>query len=365
MIVMRLVLHSICAFQNFELSCSYPKKIIGSTIETEWLEDRPNFRYKKLIVVMGANATGKTTLGKVLMGIFNFIARKGTALITEMICDGENDAAFTIDFVPSRIEPTLYRVSTHISPSPDGSYTAENFSITVTSIPIRKNDTYETCKARLDTIPGTQAPLATAFDTVPSFGWNFTFPELDGPQKALKKPQDVDFLETLEKVLCTLDPAIEAVNSLPDVGDAYVVHLNGRSVVLKDGKILDEDILSSGTKTGFGIAMILTSIITHENGFYYCDEKFSYVHSEVEQMILSKMIEKLGSYEQLFFTTHNRDILELALPNHSFLFLKKDAGEIVPLYADSILKRNTDSLRNAVENDLFAISPDIGRISDL
>ena len=76
MVVLNIRLDNLLLFRDFHLCLSYPKKIVGSTIENEHLQDRKNFRYRKLIVLMGANATGKTALGKILMKIFNFIDRK-------------------------------------------------------------------------------------------------------------------------------------------------------------------------------------------------------------------------------------------------------------------------------------------------
>ena len=35
-----------------------------------------NFRYKKVNILMGANATGKTSFGKMLMNIFHFMDKK-------------------------------------------------------------------------------------------------------------------------------------------------------------------------------------------------------------------------------------------------------------------------------------------------
>ena len=75
MVILNVQLNNLLAFENLELNFSYPKKIVDSSISHEHLQDRPNFRYKKLIVLMGANATGKTALGRVLMGIINFISR--------------------------------------------------------------------------------------------------------------------------------------------------------------------------------------------------------------------------------------------------------------------------------------------------
>ena len=75
------------------------------------------------------------------------------------------------------------------------------------------------------------------------------------------------------------------------------------------------------------------------------------------------MLECLKDNDQLFFTTHNTDILDLHLPKHTFAFLKKDIYDeqepIKCISASDYLKRNTDSLRNAVENDLFSSAPNV------
>ena len=54
------------------MNLSYPKKIVNSSIENEFLTGFTNFRYKKVNILMGANATGKTSFGKMLMNIFHF-----------------------------------------------------------------------------------------------------------------------------------------------------------------------------------------------------------------------------------------------------------------------------------------------------
>lgn len=81
--------------------------------------------------------------------------------------------------------------------------------------------------------------------------------------------------------------------------------------------------------------------------------------SYIEKEILSLMI------NELFFTTHNLDILDLPLCKHSFNFLKKDDQGICIVNAATYLKKNTDSLRNAVDNDLFSVAPRLDEIEDL
>ncbi len=47
MIIMDLKINNFFAFKNFHINMSYPKKIVDSYIEGEFLKGRENFRYKK------------------------------------------------------------------------------------------------------------------------------------------------------------------------------------------------------------------------------------------------------------------------------------------------------------------------------
>ena len=92
MVVLDIKLDNFYAFKNFHMNLTYPKKILGSTIENEHLPERTNFRYKKVNVIFGANASGKTTFGRMIMKIFNFIDRKNYTFLTEKICDRTREA---------------------------------------------------------------------------------------------------------------------------------------------------------------------------------------------------------------------------------------------------------------------------------
>ena len=48
MIIMDLKIDNFFAFKNFHMNMSYPKKIVNSYIEDEFLVGRNNFRYKKV-----------------------------------------------------------------------------------------------------------------------------------------------------------------------------------------------------------------------------------------------------------------------------------------------------------------------------
>lgn len=68
---------------------------------------------------------------------------------------------------------------------------------------------------------------------------------------------------------------------------------------------------------------------------------------------------------QKFFKTDNLDILDLPIFKHSFNFLKKDNQGISLVNTESYLKKSTNSLRNAVDNDLFSIAPSLDEIENL
>ena len=67
MVILNLKLENMLAFNDFEVSFSYPKKLSTSLIEEENLNYRKSFRYKKLNVFVGSNSTGKTSLVKCIL----------------------------------------------------------------------------------------------------------------------------------------------------------------------------------------------------------------------------------------------------------------------------------------------------------
>lgn len=368
MVVMDLKMDNFCAFKDFDINFSYPKKVVHSYLENEFLSGHPNFRYKRVNVIMGSNATGKTSLGKMLMSIFGFINRQNVEQLLEKIDDRTRKASFSIDFVPNKKE--LYRVEAVFagSENEDG-VTADCEELHISKAKIGNNDSYESCLKKLAEIKA-EGTYMERLKKVPPFGWFFTYPRDAFPKSGmLRKPDRERYLQILEYILRTLDPSIMSVEKSKEVSNSYIIHFRGKDLFIQDGEVVKENILSSGTSYGIDIADIVTAVLGHENGFYYCDEKFSYINSLIETTILSIMINALGDDEQLFFTTHNADVLDIGLPKHSFSFLKKEQGEedtiIKCLYASDYLKRNTDSLRCAVENDLFSIAPDLELLYEL
>lgn len=364
MIIMDIKADNLYAFKNFHMNMSYPKRIVDSTIEQEYLIDRPNFRYKKVNIIMGGNATGKTSLGKLLMLFANYFKDGRYERFINIIDDTKRQAALKIDFVTD--VNMLYRFEMVIMPKSKENYTENDVKIVIYRTDINKRDNYEICAKKIDE----NECSIVSYEELNTLGWHFSYPQDSYKNKTyITIEDDKRYLYILEQVLKTLDPYIRSVIKLKEVENTYIVKWDNCSAIIKDGKIAEGEALSSGTKAGLDISYVIASLICDTHDLYYCDELFSYVNTDVEKACLSIIIDKLVGRKQLFFTTHNTDVLDMQLPKHSFSFFKKDTNDpgmpIKCIYAEEYLKRNTDSLKHAVENDLFCTVPELHRLYEI
>lgn len=368
MILMDIKLHNLYAFKNFHTNFSYPKKIVNTTIKNEYLKDFTNFRYKKVNILMGANASGKTTFGKAIIALFNFMQRNNPSLLISSANIKNEPAKIECDFVEedNNGKQKLFRLKLRIENEKDPIILSS-----LNSVEIRKRDNYEICAKKLDKMKYTYTKdSVTLFDEISQFGWYFSETDSRAQDESNKKGDEV-FIKVLNLVMQTFDTFITSVKQIEDDSNSILIKFsNGESVIYHDGTTIGpNDILSKGTDSSIVIAEIITNVILKRNGFYYIDEKICFVQSDLEKSILSLLIELLGKNQQLFFTTHNTDVLDLNIPKHSYAFFKKNSHDfnqpIEIISASSYLKKQDDSLRNAVENDLFSIGSNDSKILEI
>jgi hypothetical protein len=359
---MNLEVNNLMAFKDFKINFSYPKKIVNSSIDYEYLQNKPNFRYKKVNIIMGSNASGKTSLGKILMYIFNFISKGQISSIENSINDIKKEASFKIDFLLE--DDVLYRVSCNLKKNVI-SKTIENldYMINVYKSNITKKDSYESCMKKFKLLEfDKDISNIDKLKSIPNFGWYFEL--TDGREERFSIDDSSFDLKILEKTLMVLDSDIISVKKLEQVENSFFIEKSGEKIIIQNGEVVDSTRLSSGTKSGITIAKMLSAIIKNANGFYYCDEKFSFIHTEVEKALISVMISSLHDRSQLFFTTHNSEILDMDLPKHSFTFLRKKPY-MEAMYPQDYIKKDETSLYNAVKNDIFSCAPDLDKIFEL
>ena len=358
MIVMDVQLNHVYGFDDFKMNFTYPRKLSVSLIGEEVLEGRDRFRYKKAVILMGTNATGKTCLGRALLKIFSSVKEANEAILRDLDHSGI-PAKFQVDFVNEGY--TLHRLA--------GTVDGENVSIRYFTAEIAEMDSYEMAVEKLvertEEIGGSLKKLRKV---IGSLDYRFAYPEIETSLRVTDVNKET-LLGTLRAVIGTLDPTLTEVAIAKDLKDSFVIRRRGKEIIIQDGKLLNKELLSSGTAEGIDVAVFLASMFSHKNCFYYCDEHFSYIQSDIEKSIFGLMVERLGRNEQLVFTTHNTDMLDLNLPKHAFAFMRKeiDEGEynVSVTFASEILKRNTDSVKCAMENDVFRSLPDTSLLDEL
>ena len=76
------------------------------------------------------------------------------------------------------------------------------------------------------------------------------------------------------------------------------------------------------------------------------------------------MIDFLKPNTQLFFATHNLEILDMNLPIHCFTFLKK-RERIEVIYASEYLNNKDNFSEEIIKNDIFNVAPYLDLIYEL
>ena len=359
MIVLNLELDNLFGFEDFKINFSYSDNAKNSSIKDEFLQGRANFKYKKVNILLGANATGKTSVGKAMMAIFNFLNRKEISTVTQYIRDIKKKMSFSMDFILDG-KNILYRVNMKYKKIDEN----EKIDLELYKADILKNDSYATTLEKLEKISLENESYIETLDKLEKvLGWLFTYP--DQGSNFLKTNNEIMDKKVFENILKTLDMSIEKVRKLDGVKNSYVLTLKGEDIIIQDGEFVKKNnILSSGTRSGLDIAYITSAIKKNTNVFYYCDEKFSYIHSDVEKAILSLMIDFLKPNTQLFFTTHNMEVLNMNLPIHCFTFLKK-REKIEVVYASEYIDEDNIFLMEVIKNDVFNVAPYLDLIYEL
>ncbi len=362
--ILNLKMDNILSFNEFEINFSYPQKLNHSLVKNEFLSQFPSFRYKKINIFIGSNASGKTSLIQCIWKILLFLRRKERIIIEDLIHIPSKEANIELDFADNHF---LYRIKVKTT----NTDSHLNIMASYNAIKLTKRSSYERLSKGLDSLEYNFKDYLEVLNNLDiNLGWMVVLPATEIifdkiTCLKLNKKEENDFINILNRVLHTLDASISSVVKSRDTDDAYVItHDEIGKIIIQDGMSLkDLDKLSSGTKYGFNIAKIIFSIKNKKNGIYLIDEQFSYVNSNIEKAFISLMVSLLGNDEQIFITTHNPEVLDLKLPFHSYNFIKKEKIDetsfITTNCASEFENRNNVSAKTILDNDVFNINPDI------
>lgn len=395
MIFTRLRFINLYAFEDAELNLSYPRKPVNIPLDGEFLAGRSKFYYKKACIITGGNASGKTSLGRILCGIQVFLRTKELRSNLR-VNNKNNDASFEVDFATE--EYLHHRLYVRFATSEGGAHIIKEIKYGFVQIAL--NDSCYKTTEKLNQLFSERSPTdaeyffrETAADGEPVVleffkqlkifgGWYYLLSETKEITTAISGMNK----DILERIIRTFDSSITGVTEMQEPeGDAdenkssavYMIKFKNSDfiVVTSKGEITNSDRLSRGTYDAVTLAHFISAIISDREKLgkqslipsmtYFLDEKLAYTHSELERMIVALIISKLKENTQFFYTTHNMDIFELDLPVHSFIFIRKTMGCSEFVEASSFIIKNDRSMRNAVERDVFGVLPDTSLVSEL
>jgi len=367
-IFLKLEIDNFYMFKNTVIDFTYPKEITNSAIEGEYLEDFPKIKFKRVCILMGANASGKTSFGKVMCYINNYIAGSLDRDIPNYIRDKNKEASIEAVYVIPNSK-TIHQLKVIFN-------TEGWFSEEYKFCSLKKSKTLNDTLLELKNARKHTQKIINNFNFMSTEMWrkvertnniwNYMYSDFKSSSESFKNTN----LELLEKILKSFDSSINSVAKIKEsTNDAYVIKFNnGDDVIVENGEMLNPQRLSRGTLESIEVVKFIDHISSeniNSSGSFFLDEKMAYSHSEIEVSVLNLLIEKLHRNSQLFYTTHNYDILEMSLPTHSYIFLKKD--EFVEVFQPEKMgyTKNDRSLLGFVKNDVFGTLPDTSKIDSL
>lgn len=323
---------------------------------------------------MGANASGKTSLGRVMCAINNYLTGESIDNIAEIICDKNSVADFEAIYATPETKK-IHKLNVVVDK--EGVVYEEYKSCKLKKTQSLKNTLKEVDVAepeftynRDDNIydiknPGFKSVAhSLGYDLYgENFAWNYMFSEFND---STKLTAGID-TKLLTKILKSFDSSIKSVKKIKESNkDSYIIKFaNGDDVIAEDKKILNHKRLSRGTLEAIDVASFIYFLMNSRGTTLFLDEKMAYSHSEIEIAMLNLMIEKLGKNSQLFYTSHNYDILQMNLPTHSYIFMRKDKFVQISHPEKLGYTKNDRSLLGYVKNDVFNTLPDTTKIEEL
>lgn len=412
MIFTKLHLKNWYSFKDCKLDLTYPKKIKNNTIPYEFLEDFPNIRVKRLVLISGANASGKTSFTKILYAIKEFIS---DGSISSFLEDGlrshEEKISFSVEFIAAkpiyifdlahRPEEELRDYITEVHTRYDHLHSLDvefdltkkelkehSWKYTYKCIPIKKQDSINTLRKTLETIDENSISQNVIFSTNIDNLDNKNHHDFDEYYFASAKNflscdienkffKDINLDKSiLERCLKTFDPTIKSVayasEQNSDTPKGFFINFcNNKSLQMSlIGTVIeDRHLLSQGTYEAIKLAKFLSRVINipqNRSFTYVLDENMSHVQCEIEKTMLNLIIQKISHTSQLFYTTHNYEVLEMNYPIHSYLFIKRDIdGNSEFIKAEDHFKKNDRSIVNYVRNDVLGTIPDTNLLDEI
>lgn len=375
MLILRLACDNMYMFRNFSLDLTYQRKIHHPLAEHDTLFPGSRIKVRKSIIIMGANSSGKTTFGKLLRFILNYIRGERLDAAPEIFggipYDKSAKSNFEIEFVIGHTAYLLKAVFKEeklcwerlSSCKIQKSYNIAKLRTLLNSeenIQMMYPSESELMDVGLASYVFTRGFSADILYVKMNIGYLLCFSEYTSNSVANRA---VD-LPLLNDILPHIDTSVSGVEKLSGEKrtktKSYLIKFkNGETLTVPDGE-LDRcgERLSHGTFEAIRFISVFSEL-SHRDDIFFIDEQLTHMNSELEAYFIRKTFLKKLPDAQVFFTTHNIEIFELNVPNHAFIFFRRGIdGMNEAMLPSDMLNKNDRNLRNYYENDFFGVMPD-------
>lgn len=390
MILLNIKIDNICMFRNFNADFTIDRLQGNSIVGSERLKNAPKIKYKKLNIIMGGNATGKTTFGKILCDVENLLVGRPCFLYNK-IYDLEIPAIVEVLFAEGNY---LFKYIVKINNNKfyeELSYTKfrKSYNIKEHLICLNKENTIKTKKEIVSTdkndkkiflvsniIDNKFEPKKTSFHSyfTKNFAYYFRFASFT--ENSINPELSKELLKETEKILKIIDNSIDSIRVVESKSldneendnfkesDYYIIFKNGERVLVEDSnpKTIKDNRLSQGTIEAIEMSYILNNLNSFP-GTVYLDEQMAYMHTELSNSLILKIIES-NKNSQIFITSHNENVLDLNIPIHSYTFFTRNDGEIDIVNPEKKLNKNDRKLKSYVQNNYFETYPELDALWD-
>lgn len=374
--VIKLNLSNLYSFKDFEVDFRVPRKVENPYRNEKIEVSRIN--PKDINVIIGNNASGKTALSKSLLLTCRIL--RGYSISSselESLSKTENTQIKVIFIITKEktdhcyeykivmnSQKILHEVLSYQKLGKNESYKEVNFKVI---------QDYENKSEKPDVQSVIMNSLFDDHKICNEFGYSFQHSNF-GDNNTLVLEDIVIPNEVMENFLKTIDNSTLKVKNIESDGevlklDFMITFKNGEHIIISGNDLNNiSHRLSYGTIEAIQFIYKIFQINSDRYDIVFIDECLTHIHTELEKELLSICIEVLPKSSQLFFTTHNNDILNMNLPISCFTILSENSdGNTQVSNPEKVRNQKNDrnNLLKLIEKDLFNTSKDFGELYNI
>ncbi len=383
MIFLSLYCDNIYMFRDFYLDFTMSRRSTHFLARNDAIFEGAKIYVRKKLIIMGANASGKTTFGRILCALQNYLTGKEisrfvsflakrydqskpgvlrtefvigkTAYWLECVFDGngiKKESVKRVEIFPSYSTKDLRRRLTEAAPigiyerDENSVFKADNTSRNFVSVLLLKSE---------------NAKLLQTFQK----GIEFTYLFSDFDSVKMTRQLRVS-VEMLNKILPYIDNSVDRIVALKSEDPGIITHTyvivfkNGDQMTIPDGNLsqVDRTRLSHGTYEALQFLDFITNVKNNPEMMAFADEQLAHLHVEMEAYLVMKAL-NAPREGQIFCTTHNPELLDLNIAPQMILLFRRNAdGFNETLYVSDRLPKNDRRIKPYYDNDYFGVLPD-------